>query len=500
MGTVNIQIRILVFFSLLILFPLNLISQEDQPVDKKLYVVPIHGDIEKSLVVFINRGIKEAEKAGAEIIVFDINTFGGRVDSALQIAAGIGAVTDAETVAFIPASPEGTGVSWSAGALISFACESIYMSPGTSIGAAAPVYQTQEGMQMADEKVVSAVRGQMAALAEKNGYPKGIALAMVDKDVELFEVNIGSELIAALSENIPELEKKAQAEGKSFEKGKIISSKGKLLTLTAGEMEKYGVSSGTIATLDELLEIFSIESEETVTIEETLPDRLIALVTSSAVVSLLLMIGMICLYIEITSPGFGIPGTVALICLAIVFAGNGLLGNVASLELLMFLFGIVLLIVEIFIIPGFGVAGVSGIILIAVSLVLSQQNFVWPEFEWQWDIFKTNILVIGLSLLGSIFIISILLFLFPRITLFNRLILKSVQKADSGFTVQKEEDKVNLIGRQGKLITPLRPVGKAEFDGEIMIVETEGEYLLKGAFVTIIEVSGNRVVVQRSSV
>ena len=164
----------------------SILTAQDEPIaDGPVYVIPVNEDIDQFLVVFLKRSIVKAKEAKAPIIIFQLNTFGGRVDSALEITSLIGSVSWAETIAYIPSSSGGTGVSWSAGALISFSCDSIYMDAGTSIGAAAPVYQSPEGMVMAEEKVVSAIRGQMAALAEKNGYSQSIALAMVDDDIEL---------------------------------------------------------------------------------------------------------------------------------------------------------------------------------------------------------------------------------------------------------------------------------------------------------------------------
>ncbi|MDT8288012.1 MAG: hypothetical protein RQ748_12955, partial [Elusimicrobiales bacterium] len=245
----------LLLFVLFLLLP-QLIAAEG------LYVVPIEGDIEPSKVVFIRRGIQEAKSAGAETIVFRINTFGGRVDSALQIASLIGAERELETVAFIPAAAESLGVSWSAGALISFACSSIYMSPGTSIGAAAPVYQTSEGMEMAPEKSVSAVRTQLAALAEKNGYPVSVALAMVDDDVVLREVEVDGELRLLTDDEYQALKRRAENDGLSIEEGRVLSDKDKLLTLTAGQMESYGISSGSVATIEELAVLLGFEATE----------------------------------------------------------------------------------------------------------------------------------------------------------------------------------------------------------------------------------------------
>jgi membrane-bound serine protease (ClpP class) len=161
--------------------------------DPDAYVVPIHGAIDRPLAVYISRSVERARADDVSFVIFDIDTFGGRVDSALEITTRIGSLTDIETVAYVRVRPEGTGVSWSAGAIISMAADRIYMAPGTSMGAAAPVLQSPGGGQeSASEKTVSAVRTQMAALAEKNGYPRAIALAMVDADVRALEALVGA--------------------------------------------------------------------------------------------------------------------------------------------------------------------------------------------------------------------------------------------------------------------------------------------------------------------
>ncbi len=466
---------------------------------KTAYVIPIHGDIDRYMLVFIKRGIKEAEKLNADYIIFDINTYGGEVDSALQIASSIGSVKKAETVAYIPSLPEGTGVSWSAGALITLSCSAIYMAPGTSIGAVAPVYQTQGGMEMAPEKVVSAVRAQMAAIAEKNGYPKAVAIAMVDKDMELNEVFIDGKRMLALAEDIPELKREAEKNGKSFEDGKVISPKGKLLTLTAGEMKEYGLSSGTLSSIEELYNTLGIPEENVNRHRESMEDRIVAVLTSAYVTSLLILIGIVALYIEITSPGFGIPGTIAIIAFAIVFISSGLLGNVGSLEILLFILGVVLLVVEIFLIPGFGITGISGIVLMVTALVLSRQGFVFPRFQWQWDILKENLLVVGGSLLGSIVVLALLFPLLPRMGPFKRLVLATEQKQETGFVAKPAEVRKDLLGRRGFVVTALRPVGKAEFDGEVVVVQAEGEFIERGATVEVIDASENKIVVKRSN-
>jgi membrane-bound serine protease (ClpP class) len=482
------------FFILLLLSLIVPVWAQETP---EAYVIPIEGEIDRALMIFIRRGIQAAEQVEASTIIFRIDTFGGRVDSALQIATLIGGLDEIETIAYVPATPEGTGVSWSAGALISFSCDRIYMAPGTSMGAAAPVYQSQQGMEAAPEKTVSAVRAQMAALAEKNGYPKAIALAMVDMDVELIEVYLDGKLEVSTAGDLPDLERRAREEDLTLEKGKIISPAGKLLTLTAGEMERYGVSSATVGDLEALYELIGIPTASVSTREPSTPDRIVSVITGAAVTSLLVLIGLAALYLEITSPGFGVPGTIAIIAFLIIFLGGALLGTVGSLEIILFLLGVVLLVIEIFLIPGFGVTGISGIVLMIAALVLSRQEFVIPRVPWEWDIFLRNLRNVGFGFVGSLVLLVFLLRIFPRTPGLKRLILESNQDATAGYTVQSVESSALLTGRRGSAVTALRPAGKADFEGEILVVETDGEFIEAGTPVEVIEVSGNRIVVRR---
>jgi len=462
-------------------------AQDLQKESQKVYIIPIQGEIDRSLVVFLRRSINRAKEEGARFIIFDINTFGGRVDSALQISTLIGSAKPAETIAFVTSGPESTGVSWSAGALISFACSSIYMSPGTSMGAAAPVTVGSEGPVAASEKVVSAVRAQMAALAEKNGYSVAVAKAMVDLDIELREVFVDDQVTVVTGAELEGVRRQAQREGRKFEEGMVVSPAGKLLTLTAREMERYSVSAGTVESQEQLLETLNIPDAETVFLGESPADTAVGFITSAGFTTVLIIIGLVSLFIEITSPGFGVPGTIAITCFAVVFVSYALLGTVGSIELILFILGLVSLILEIFIIPGFGVAGVLGIVLIVASLVLSMQGFVVPSFEWEKELFRRNIAVVGVGVVSSFITFSVL----------AGLTLGTVQTADSGFTVQTQEESSKLLGKKGVAVTVLRPAGKAEIEGELVNVETDGEYVESGETVEVVEVSGNRVIVRK---
>jgi membrane-bound serine protease (ClpP class) len=337
----------------------------------------------------------------------------------------------------------------------------------------------------------------MAALAEKNGYSKSVALAMVDFDVELVEVEVDDTVRAVSREEYEILLREAEERGEGLERGRTISPAGKLLTLTAGEMERYGLSSATVSGLPEVLDALGIGEAEVIRVEQTVPDKVVAVLTSAGLTSLLVLAGIVALFMELTSPGFGLPGTTAIICFAAVFASNFLLGTVGSLELLLFLGGVVLLALEIFLIPGFGVTGISGILLIVVSLVLSRQTFILPAVDWQWDIFRDNLLIILASLTASFLLLFLLARYLPRFVPFRRgMVLTSAQRVEEGYTVQVGTDRGRLLGRSGRTLTVLRPVGKAEIDDQILTVESEGEYIPAGATVEVVEVDSNRIVVR----
>lgn len=475
--------------------------------------VPIEGDIDQFLVVFLRRSIEKAKKLDVDYIIFSINTFGGRVDSALQMATLIGSLDEIHTIAFIPAEPESVGVSWSAGALISFASASIYMAPGTSIGAAAPVFQSAEGMEPAGEKTVSAVRAQLAALAEKNGYPPEVAIAMVDQDAELVAIaENGAYRFELRNRSGGEID----AETSPADNEELISPSGKLLTLTAGQMLKYGLSSGTVSDLEELQGKLGIERLERIIPSST--DVIINFLTSAAVASLLLTIGLVALYMEISSPGFGIPGTVAIIVFSLMFASSGLMGTLNSAELLLFLAGLILLIVEVFLIPGFGVAGITGLIFMTAGLVLSRQGFFLPDTDWQCDILTRNLMMVIGTIAASFVLMAVLMVFFPRIRLFRRLILSSVslaaesESATGGFAeadgtltspgsgpapvIEAAPERHGLIGTEGLCITKLRPAGKIQVGDEIYSVVTDGRWVQPGQRVRITAVEGNRIVVE----
>ncbi|GAB1483509.1 NfeD family protein [Treponema sp.] len=472
------------------------------------WIIPINGDIAPTLGVFVRREATRALEAGAAYIIFEIDTFGGRVDTALQISSFIGSLKGVKTIAWIHSGPESMGVSWSAGALIALSCSEIYMANGTSIGAAAPVTIGADGQSEATgEKTVSAVRSQMAALAEKNGHPTSIALAMVDQDVELWEIEVAGEKRLA---NLSELERLEKQRPDDITRINLVSAQGKLLSLTAGESLRLGLAQGLADDEESLLKILGADPEVT-KLTPGFADSIVALLSSAPVQALLILLGLVMLFLEINSPGFGIPGAVAIIAFIGVFGTNALLGTVGSLELILFLIGVGLLAVELFVLPGFGIAGISGILLIGSSLVFSMQDFVVPDLAWQWELMGRNLIVVAIGLIAAVTGIALIALAGPRIKLFDRLTLKTSITGTAGGPdldssespiakpplVLDEIDYSSLKGKKGQAATTLRPSGKAFIDGTEYVVEGDGSFIELGTDIEVVRVRGNRIVVRK---
>ncbi|MDR0730892.1 MAG: nodulation protein NfeD [Treponema sp.] len=468
------------------------------------WIIPIQGDIEPALTAFVRREGRKALDQGAKFLIFEIDTFGGRVDSALQITSFITSVKDARTIAWVNSGESSMGVSWSAGALIAMACQDIYMAAGTSLGAAAPVTVGTDGQtEGTGEKTVSAVRAQIAALAERNKHPVELAKAMVDYDVELWEALVDGEVRVLTPRELELLEQEAEAGGPKPERRSVISPAGKLLSLTSGEALRYGLVRGLADDRDSLLGTIGAASPAV----ESVPgaaDGIISLLTSAPAQALLIILGLVMIFLEINSPGFGIPGVVAIIAFVTVFGSGALLGRVGSLEIVLFLAGLALLVVEIFITPGFGLLGISGFFFIGISLLLSMQDFVIPRFDWEWTLLGRNAVVVFVALIIAICGIAAITLLGPKIRLFNRLTLTTQITGTAGGPVSSGELQENrndtiyesLIGKIGVAATPLRPVGRVEVEGEVYEAQAEGLFVERGRGVKIVKIRGNNITVR----
>jgi len=418
-----------------------------------VYVVPIAGIIDLGLAPFVQRTLNEAADADAAAVILEINTFGGRVDAAVLIRDAL-LQARVRTVAFINKR------AISAGALISLAAETIAMADGGTIGAATPVTLGEPGApaQPAAEKTVSYLRKEFRATAEARKRPPLLAEAMVDADVD-----------------IPG-----------------VIDKGKLLTLTTEEALQHKVADVRANSIEAVLEFLELAGAEVRPASQTWAETLVRFLTHPVVSSLLLTIGILGFIVELQTPGVGLPGALGLTSLALFFFGHWLVQLVGWEELLLVGIGFVLLVLEVFVTPGFGVLGALGLMALLGGLGLS---LVGVGATWEVILMAAGRVVVSLllAIAGALAMLRVL----PRLPLGRRLVLETEMAADAGYASAPERDR-RWLGQRGTALSPLRPAGIAHLDGERVDVVSEGEFIDAGEPLEVIRVDGNRIVVRRA--
>ncbi|HET9916940.1 MAG TPA: NfeD family protein [Candidatus Binatia bacterium] len=417
-----------------------------------VYVAPIEGMIDLGLAPFVQRVLSEATQEGAAAVILEINTFGGRVDAAVLIRDAL-LNARVPTVAFVNKR------AISAGALISLSAEKIVMANGGTIGAATPVQMGQPGApaQPVEEKSVSYVRKEFRATAEARKRPPLIAEAMVDADVQ-----------------IPGL-----------------IEKGKLLTLTTEEALKHKVADFRAETIDSVLAQLALTGAQVKRASPNWAEDLVRFLTNPIVSSLLMTVGMLGIFLEIRTPGFGLPGALGIASLALFFWGHWLVQLAGWEELLLVASGFVLLVLEIFVIPGFGLAGIAGIVALLAGLSLS---LIGGGATWEFVALAMGRVLISvfLALAASLLLLRFL----PRLPFGRQLILETGLGAGEGYASAPESDS-KWLGKKGTSHSPLRPAGIAVIDGERVDVVSDGEFIDAGISIVVTRVDGNRIVVRR---
>jgi membrane-bound serine protease (ClpP class) len=423
---------------------------QDRP--PPVYLVPVEGMIDLGLAPFIQRVVEDAAAAGAGAVILEINTFGGRVDAAVQIRDAL-LRTRVRTVAFVNKR------AISAGALISLAATTIAMADGSTIGAATPVEMGQPGApaRPVAEKTVSYVRKEFRSTAESRGRPPLIAEAMVDPDVE-----------------IPG-----------------VIAKGKLLTLTTAEALRHKVADFRADSVEAVLERLGLGNAEIRRTAPTWAEAVLRFLTHPVVSSLLMTVGVLGIIVELRTPGFGVPGLLGIASLVLFFWGHWLVRLVGWEELLLVATGLVLLAIELFVTPGFGVIGVLGIAALVGGLGLSLVGA-----GASWAVVVAAIGRVALSLLLAIAASLVLLRFLPRLPGGRHLVLQTALGAREGFASAPESDQA-WLGVQGTAVSPLRPAGIADLEGQRVDVVSDGEFIERGEPIAVVRVDGNRVVVRR---
>ena len=332
-----------------------------------VHIIPVSGTVEPGMAAYLKRVVASLEKDDSAILVFTMDTFGGRVDAAFDIVETICAVPRQRTIAYVEKK------AISAGALIALCPGTLIMKENTLIGDCAPMIQTGEGHKEAGEKTQTVLRAQFRTLAKRNNYSQVLAESMVSKSMEVYKIT--------RADGFEYMDKTAFEELSEEEKEKItgkstIIEEGKLLTMHDKEAADLGFSRQSVTSLDQALEVMGYGAYPKVRVTETWSETFVRWIQPFLPILMLLGIGAV--YTEIKAPGFGVPGLVGIVCLGLVFFNQYLVGLADYTELLVFSIGFLLLGMEMFVLPGFGIAGISAIIVLAAGLVLSFQILCCP--------------------------------------------------------------------------------------------------------------------------
>lgn len=462
-------------------------------------VIRIEGPLTPRVEQFLYRKLDDAKEEGADLVVIEIDSPGGYLTTSQQMSEHLrDNVNWAKTVAFVPKQ------ALSGAAILALGCDEILMSPNALIGDAGAIYQDEYGMfQHAEEKIVSNLAEWMRLMAESNGYPPALAEAMVDRNKIVYravnqqtgESKIVGDLEAAKLRGQP---------GWQIEQIRE-SQKGRFLELSGSRAVELGLAQGLASGRADLRHKFHLPDDFTV-YEETWVDKVVYVLNWPLVTALLLVIGMIAIYIELSAPGISVGGLIGGLCFILFFWSRFLGGTSGWLEVILFAAGVVFIAVEVFVIPGWGVSGILGLLLLAVSVIMAGQTFTIPHTSHEFSVFGNSLLVVLGS--GATFVIAAMLLSrhLSSLPVFGKLVLKppvaddQISSDNGPGKAEQAPAAVNsgpvAVGDWGTSYSPLRPAGIVIFGDEYVDVVTDGSFVDTGRQVRVIEIRGNRIVVR----
>src|SRR5699024_8262749 len=429
---------LIVFLIILFIFGLQIPSNEASGEGKLVYIIPVEKEVERGLEAFLKRTIEEAEEAGANHIIFEIDTPGGRVDSASQIAKLLQSI-EVPTTAYI------VNEALSAGSYIALNLDTIYMRPNATMGASKVI--TGDG-SAAEDKAQSAWIAAMKSAAESTGRDPMYAIAMADESVDLPDYG---------------------------------APEGKLLTLTPKDALEVGYAEGIMDNRIELLHELNLGDATIVEPETSFAEEIARFVTSPIVIPILLSIASLGLIVELYTPGFGVAGTMGLVALFLFFYGHVIAGLAGLEAITLLVIGIILLVLELFV-PG-GILGIIGASSIVVSLFIAGYDLSH----------------MAISIIIAFFVAVVTFIVLYRSAgkergFFKKIIFRDRTTGDEGYV--SAITRTDLIGQFGEITIPLRSAGTMILNDERIDVVTEGKYSDTHKRVRVVFVEGMRVVVR----
>ncbi|HEY7327901.1 MAG TPA: NfeD family protein [Gemmataceae bacterium] len=463
--------------------------------------IVLKGPINAEMIERVKRRVRQALGDKANVLIVELACGGGDSGAAYDLARFLSDLNDnrrdpVETIAYVTRGASDTAT------FLAFACNKIVMQreikqngnvsqDGAFLGGFdryVPAHQVLE----------ATVRTNLADIAERKHYPRILAEGMLDRDLRICAVRSTKEESTHKYISKAELDADQQGE-RRWQITRVVKEEGQYLTLTAEQARDLDLAREVVNNFAELCELEGINRAEVRTVDSDWLDWLVDFLRAPWTSYVLVMLGITCLILELKMPGVGLPGIVSAICFLLFFWSHSQVsGQVVWLAFLLFLLGLILIGLEIFVIPGFGVTGISGIILVLGSIGLVAYGH-WPRSNEEWIGYGQALGPFTLTIVGAIVSAFMLARYLPQIPYANRLILKPQE--ESGEFGEEPADSIQpeiaaLLGAIGVAATPLRPAGKVQFGDEFIDVVAEGSYVQPGTRVRVIEIEGNRIVVK----
>ncbi|MBX7105566.1 MAG: hypothetical protein K1X57_15895 [Gemmataceae bacterium] len=463
------------------------------------------GELDAGTDAAIRRQLDRAVRQGATLILLQIECGGGRPDTARDLAEHIRGLRSPDgrpvmTVAYIPRDAPGNAT------FLALGCREIVMAVPARLGDFTGVLnppKPRRGAAPAPAPDIAPVRDSLVALAEEQGYSTLLIRGLFEPGLEIVRAK---RVAGAQTERrflTPDELKDKDAKGEPIWQAEdTVKHPGQLLVINGSNAGSLGFARFTVPNPDDLTELYRLYGLDPKEVRSAGPDwvdRLANFLADPAVSLFLVLIGISCLFMELKMPGASLPGIIAAVCFILFFWSQSQMnGQITLLAVLLFLLGILLLGFEIFIIPGFGITGISGILLILFGLALATVERM-PASSAEWGDLGRTMLTFGMTLVGSLILAFAAARFLPHIPVANRLMLQSPDDPDAPpdpeRMAQAAED-LALLGAIGTAATMLRPAGMAQFGDRFIDVVTDGSFVQAGTQVRVIEIEGKRIVVK----
>ncbi|MBS3734607.1 MAG: hypothetical protein KGY99_06735 [Phycisphaerae bacterium] len=469
---------------------------------ERAFVIPISGPITATLAESMERKVSVCKGRDAQLVILEIDSPGGELGAMERIVEMIQRdLGGIRTVAWVHRE------AFSAAAIIALSCDEIVMAEGGVIGDAMPILVTpQGGLQKIPEKergkIESAMRSKIRVLAKAGGYNVALCEAMITITMEVWLVReraTGALRIVEADDYRQRVVTDAEPD-RPFEKLATIDGAGELVTMTTDEAVRLGVVAHVLDDMGALRTHYSITVEPTV-LADTWSEELVAILTSPVVTSILLMAGMFFIYAELQAPGFGVAGGAAILCFALLFGSRYLIGLAAWWEVGLFIVGLILIGLEVFVIPGFGVAGISGLIccvvgLAAIVVANAPSELPIPSTTLDWSLFERGAAALAVGfVLGIVAMFAGARYL-PRVPGARSLVLIPKRRQPAPPVAEESPMRRVQVGDVGTVTSPCRPVGKVRFGDDLLDASSEGAMIPRDAQVRVLRHDANRLIVE----